>query len=73
MLLWSKTVVEKFELSEICKRYDAAPVDAFQLKVGFVDIPVELFDGCDNCGAEGIVTGSMIAVNQKSTLWVPLS
>jgi len=48
--------VEKSEEIDICKRYDAAPVEALQLTVGLVDTPVALFDGEASTGAAGAAT-----------------
>jgi len=49
-------VVEKPALVETCSRYDAAPVEALQLKAGFVGTPVAAFDGEASVGAAGAAT-----------------
>jgi hypothetical protein len=41
---------------DICKRYDAAPVDALQLKVGLIETAVAPFDGEAKVGAAGAAT-----------------
>ena len=56
MPLWSNTVVEKSDLVDTSSRYDAAPLTAFQLKVGLVAIPVALFEGDESVGADGGAT-----------------
>ena len=42
-------------LVEACNLYDVAPVDAFQVRVGFMEIPVELFDGEAKVGVVGML------------------
>ena len=51
--VWLTTVVEKDELAETCNPYEVAPVEAFQLKVGFVATPVAPFAGEARVGAAG--------------------
>jgi hypothetical protein len=51
--LWSRIVVEKSALAETCTRYDVAPVEAFQVSVGFAETPVALFAGEESVGAAG--------------------
>jgi hypothetical protein len=59
--LWSATVEEKAELVESCIRYEAAPVEAFQLRVGVVATPVAPFTGEARTGAAG-ATGAVAVV-----------
>jgi hypothetical protein len=47
-------VVVKPAFAETCTRYDAAPVEAFHVSVGFVATPVVPFGGEANTGAGGI-------------------
>ena len=56
MPLWSTTVLENVELVETCTRYTVAPLEAFQLKVGLVEISVAPFAGEASVGAPGAAT-----------------
>jgi hypothetical protein len=47
------TVVEKLKSEETCSRYDVAPLEAFQLSIGLVEIPVAAFEGEASVGAAG--------------------
>ena len=49
-------VVEKSEAVETCNPYEVAPVEAFQLKVGFMATPVAPFAGETRVGAAGVAT-----------------
>ena len=51
--LWLTTVVEKDETVETCSPYDVAPLEALQVRVGLVEIPVAPFDGDASVGAAG--------------------
>lgn len=56
MPLWSKTIVEKETVVEICKRYEVALAEAFQLIVELIDIPSEPSGGEANNGGGGAST-----------------
>lgn len=51
--VWFTTVEEKLELVETWRPYDVAPEEAFQVSIGFVEVPVAPFDGEDKLGGEG--------------------
>jgi len=67
ILLWSTTVVEKFELVETCSRYDVAPEEAFQVRVGDVETPVAPLAGEASVGAEGTGGGGGSVVNDQTS------
>ena len=56
MPVWFTTVEEKLELVETWTPYEVAPVEAFQLSVGLMAIPVALFEGDASVGADGAAT-----------------
>jgi hypothetical protein len=69
--LWSATVEENVELVESCIRYEAAPVEAFQLRAGFVATPVAPVTGDARTGAAG-ATGVAASVVKLDALDQPL-
>jgi hypothetical protein len=50
------TIVVKLEEVETWSPYEAAPLEAFQVSVGLVEIPVAAFDGEESVGAGGGLT-----------------
>jgi len=51
--LWFTTVVEKLEFVDTWSWYELAPLEAFQVSVGFVATPVAPFAGEESVGATG--------------------
>jgi hypothetical protein len=51
--LWSTKVVVKVKVVDTCTRYDAAPLEAFQISVGLVDTPFALLNGEICIGTDG--------------------
>jgi hypothetical protein len=49
-------------LVEICRRYVAAPGDAFQIKVGLVKIFTAASTGVTNTGAAGVLIANVAAI-----------
>jgi hypothetical protein len=63
MPVWFTTVEEKLALVETWTPYKVAPVEAFQLSVGLMAMPVALFEGDASVGADG----GAIALSEEST------
>ena len=54
--LWSETVAAKSDAVDTCRRYEVAPVTAFQLSVGEAEAFTSLSSGVINVGADGRLT-----------------
>jgi len=54
--LWLNTMFENSESVATCTPYEVAPVEALQLRVGLMEIPVALFSGEAKAGADGMAT-----------------
>lgn len=69
MPVWFTTVEEKLELVETWRPYDVAPEEAFQVSIGFVEVPVAPFDGETRVGAEGGLTLPPAPTNLISSMY----
>jgi hypothetical protein len=74
-LPWSYAVVEKSELIDTCNRYDVAPDDAIQFKVGLIETPTAPPIGELNSGAAGMVGSAVVVVKFQTgdQLLVPVT
>lgn len=66
----SMTEDENEDSVEICKRYDTAPADTFQISVGFAEISVALLVGETSDGGNGL-TGTVMKLQTFDHALVP--
>jgi hypothetical protein len=69
--LVSFTKEENVESAETCKRYEVAPLEAFQLSVGVRDTSVAPLAGATNVGAAGAGGGSAVNDHRADQALVP--
>ena len=69
--LWSTTSGVKLELVETCNRYEVAPLEGFQLKVGLVETPVAMSAGEASSGAAGAAPTTVVKLQTPEYALVP--